>query len=126
MKKPLTTATHPVARTSYAGLVDGIGELLEAARHATTRVTNTFMTATYWEVGGRIVEFEQGGKKRAEYGEELLKRLAVDLTARLGRGFSTRNLQNMRLFYQAFPENQIWQTLSAKSASKAHLTSPEN
>ena len=73
------------------------------------------MTATYWEVGRRIVEFEQRGKKRAEYGDELLKRLAVDLTARMGRGFSRPNLQNMRLFYQSFPREWICQTLSGKS-----------
>jgi hypothetical protein len=48
---------------------------------------NALMTATYWEVGRRIVEFEQGGEKRAGYGEELLARLADDLTARFGRGF---------------------------------------
>src|SRR5438093_12872026 len=99
MKKPPAKASHPAARVNYASLVNGIGELLEAARQASVRVTNALMTATYWEVGRRIVEFEQGGKQRAEYGEELLKKLAVDLTARLGRGFSRQNLQNMRQFY---------------------------
>jgi hypothetical protein len=53
---------------AYTGLISGIGELLESARHATARVVNSFMTATYWEIGRRIVEFEQGGKKRAGYG----------------------------------------------------------
>jgi hypothetical protein len=70
------------------------------------------MTATYWEIGRRIVEFEQGGEARAGYGEALLKRLAEDLTARLGRGFSERNLEQMRLFYSFWP---ISQTVSAKS-----------
>ncbi len=55
----------------YTGLVGGIGELLDAARRASVRTVNAFMTATYWEVGRRIVEFEQGGEKRACYGEEL-------------------------------------------------------
>lgn len=50
------------------------------------------MTATYWEIGRRIVEFEQGGKERATYGDELLERLAEDLTARFGRGFARPSL----------------------------------
>jgi hypothetical protein len=76
------------------------------------------MTATYWEIGRRIVESEQGGEKRAGYGEALLKRLAEDLTARLGRGFSERNLEQMRLFYSFWP---ISQTLSAKSEERGRL-----
>jgi predicted nuclease of restriction endonuclease-like (RecB) superfamily len=75
------------------------------------------MTATYWEVGRRIVEFEQRGKSRAAYGEELLKRLSTDLGGRFGKGFSRSNLQTMRLFFLALPPEQIRQTLSAKSGS---------
>ena len=70
------------------------------------------MTATYWEIGRRIVEFEQGGEARAGYGEQLLERLADDLTKRLGRGFSLRNLRSFRAFYLTW---QIRQTLSAES-----------
>jgi len=70
------------------------------------------MTATYWEIGRRIVEYEQHGRKRAAYGEALLERLAADLTAKRGRGFSQRNLRQMREFYLGWP---IRQTLSAKS-----------
>ena len=70
------------------------------------------MTATYWEVGRRIVEGEQSGGKRAGYRKELLKRPASDLTARFGRGFSQRNLGQMRLFYLGW---RISQTVSAKS-----------
>ena len=75
------------------------------------------MTATYWEIGRRIVQFEQQGEKRAEYGEALLDRLAADLTARFGRGFGARNLRQMRQFFLTWPEEQIRQTLSAKSQS---------
>ena len=70
------------------------------------------MTATYWEIGHRIVEFEQGGEKRAEYGEALLVELARDLTARFGRGFGKSNLFLMRKFYLA--SAQIFQTASGK------------
>jgi len=86
--------------------------MLAAARRASARAVNALMTATYWEIGRRIVEFEQGGAERAEYGEELLKRLSADLSDRFGRGFSVQNLENMRLFYVAFGAAEISQTLS--------------
>lgn len=115
MKRLPSPIKRSPAKAGYAGLVNGIGELLEVARHATARVTNTIMTATYWEVGRRVVEFEQGGKKRAEYGEELLQRLAADLTDRYGRGFSRQNLQRAREFYLAHPPDWICSTLSSIS-----------
>ena len=86
--------------------------LLDAARRAAARNVNLLMSASYWGVGRRIVEHEQSGAKRAGYGEALLKRLSFDLTARFGRGFSERNLEQMRLFYLGWP---ISQTASAKS-----------
>jgi hypothetical protein len=98
----------------YAGLLTGVSELLEQARHAAARSVNAIITATYWEIGRRIVEFEQKGEKRADYGRELLKRLSKDLSARFGRGFSERNLELMRLFYISWP---ISQTASAKFLS---------
>ena len=104
------------AERDYLGLVQDLSGLLEAARRSSARAVNAIMTATYWEVGRRIVEFEQGGDKRARYGTELLRRLAADLSDRFGRGFSRRNLQQMRIFYLAFPSSEIWQTLSAKSS----------
>jgi hypothetical protein len=103
-------------------LIGGIAELLEAARRNAARTVNALMTATYWEIGRRIVEFEQSGEARAEYGEELLARLESDLTSRFGRGFSRSNLQSMRLFYVAFPPDQIRQTLSGKSKDAGNRT----
>jgi hypothetical protein len=96
----------------YGDIQDAIVALLQDARRAAARNVNALMTATYWEIGRRIVEFQQGGEERAEYGSELLKRLSVDLSGRFGRGFSERNLEQMRLFYLSWP---ISQTLSAKS-----------
>jgi hypothetical protein len=87
----------------YPGLLNDLSALLDSARRASARAVNALMTATYWEVGRRIVEFEQGGEKRAGYGLELLERLSADLTRRFGRGFSRQNLQYMRQFYLAFP-----------------------
>lgn len=96
----------------YDAVLAGVIDLLESARRAAARSVSTIMTATYWEIGRRIVEYEQEGRERAEYGKALLKHLSADLIARFGRGFSERNLEQMRLFYLGWP---ISQTLSAKS-----------
>ena len=99
----------------YGSLVDGIGELLEQSRRQAVRSVNSLLTSTYWEVGHRIVEFEQGGDARAEYGEELLRHLSEDLTLKHGRGFSRTNLQQMRLFYLGW---EIFQTVSGTSVAR--------
>jgi predicted nuclease of restriction endonuclease-like (RecB) superfamily len=100
----------------YGGLVSSISDLLERARHLAARTVNGILTATYWEVGRRLVEFEQGGNARAEYGEGLLKRLAQDLAPRLGRGFSPQGLYKMRSFYLGW---QIFSTPSGKLEARA-------
>lgn len=107
--------TSPVATPAYGDIHTGIVALLESARHAAARSVNALMTASYWEIGRRIVEFEQGGADRAAYGEALIKRLGVDLSRQFGRGFGWRNLAQMRTFYLAWPADKILQTLSAKS-----------
>ena len=71
------------------------------------------MTAAYWMIGRHIVEFEQSGEQRADYGEEIVERLATDLSIHYGRGFSIRNVWNMKAFYLAWP---IPQTASAESS----------
>jgi hypothetical protein len=116
MKKTVTrkTTQTPSPVADYSGLVGGISELLQSARRASARAVNSIMTAVYWETGRRIVEFEQGGEKRAGYGEELLARLAKDLTTRFGRGFSRQNLQRFRQFYLSQPAKNICSTLSSK------------
>jgi predicted nuclease of restriction endonuclease-like (RecB) superfamily len=96
-------------------LVADLSRLLEDARRVSARAVNTVMTATYWEFGRRIVEFEQGGEKRAGYGEELIKRLADDLGRRFGRGFSYPNLSKFRQFYLAYPDKAILSTASRES-----------
>jgi predicted nuclease of restriction endonuclease-like (RecB) superfamily len=115
MKKPRDKAISQTVSGEYRGLIGGIAELLEASRRTTARTINALMTATYWEIGRRIVEFEQGGRARAEYGEELLQRLAKDLSARFGRGFSYPNVNKFRQFYLAFPPANILSTPSIES-----------
>ena len=75
---------------NYNNIHAGIVELLKTARSAAARNVNSIMTATYWEIGRRIVMFEQGGEHRAEYGEQLIEQLSGDLTRQFGRGFGTR------------------------------------
>lgn len=62
------------------------------------------MVQTYWQIGKRIVEEEQHGEARAEYGKQLLKQLSVALTTEFGKGFSVQNLYGFRQFYMTFPE----------------------
>ncbi len=107
----------PKLPTAYGDVHTGIVELLESARRAAARSVNALMTASYWEIGRRIVEFEQGGRGRAKYGEALIERLAEDLTHRFGRGFSRQNLQQMRAFYLAWPADSICLTASGNSSA---------
>ena len=93
--------------------------LVESARAVAARRVNALMSAVYWEIGRRIFETEQGGRDRPTYGEGIIDRLATDLGARFGRGFSATNLRQMRAFHLAWPPEQIQQTLSAES-SKRH------
>ncbi len=103
----------PPTLSGYSAIHTGIVDLLETARHTVARSVNAVMTASYWEIGRRIVEFDQGGEDRAIYGDALIKRLAIDLTRHFGRGYSRRNIEQMRLFYLTWPNTQ---TLSAQSS----------
>jgi predicted nuclease of restriction endonuclease-like (RecB) superfamily len=101
---------------NYNNIRAEIVELLKAARSTAARNVNSIMTATYWEIGRRIVEQELKGEARANYGEQLLELLAKDLTKQFGRGFGNINLWRMRAFYRAWSEGRILSTLSKESA----------
>ena len=105
---------------NYQDIVGELIELVEHARRTASRSINSIMTATYWLLGQRIVNYEQDGKDRAGYGQALLERLSDDLTRRCGRGFSARNLAQIRRFYL---EWEIPQTLSAESISTQGVVS---
>ena len=83
-----------------------IKELLYSAKNKVYQTINTTMTQTYFQIGKRIVEEEQGGESRAEYGKSLLKLLSVQLSNEFGKGFSVDNLENMRRFYLAFQKSE--------------------
>lgn len=97
-----------------SSFIDGIGELLEAARSSVVKQVNTTMLMTYFEIGRRIVEREQMGASQADYGQYLLVRLSESLSGRFGKGFSKRNLELMRQFYQTYKiaKSSISQSLS--------------
>lgn len=90
--------------------VDEIKHLVENARLNAYTAINAVMLETYWNIGKRIVEQEQQGKSRAEYGTQLLNLLSEELTAEYGKGFSARNLRNFRQFFLSFPNEKIWNT----------------
>jgi hypothetical protein len=114
-KQPTLTRPEP----GYHAALEDIVELIEAARRASARTVNALITATYWSIGRRIVEQEQHGAARAEYGKELIVRLSADLLSRFGRGFGRANLFQMRAFYLAHRE--ILQTVPGELAPVAAL-----
>lgn len=86
-----------------SALLDALRGLIRNARTRALRAVDTVQVQTYWQIGRHIVEFEQGGQTRADYGKRLLEELARALTQEFGKGFDASNLRYMRLFYQAFP-----------------------
>lgn len=96
-------------------LLTQISALLDNARKGVAVAVNQTMVLTYYEIGRMIVEDEQNGESRAEYGKALLKDLSIHLTEKFGKGFSQRNLEQMRQFYLSY---SIPQTLSAKSENE--------
>ena len=94
-----------------------IKQILLQARSKVLTTVNTAMVQAYCHVGKLIVE-AQGGEERAAYGDDLIKRISNRLTKEFGKGFSARNLRNMRQFYASYP---IWQTVSAKLSWSHYL-----
>ena len=89
--------------TRLSSLADAIATQIEQARGQLRQAVNSVMVQSYWEIGRLIVEDEQQGESRAEYGKQQLQQLSQQLTERLGKGFDITNLRKMRTFYQAFP-----------------------
>ncbi|MBF0386974.1 MAG: DUF1016 family protein [Candidatus Omnitrophica bacterium] len=99
---------------SYSGLVNELSSLIEQGRRVAVRQVNVALVVTYWSIGRSIVQHEQGGALRAEYGDEVLLKLAQDLTKRFGKGFSSENLRLMRRFFMLYRRSVISQTASGK------------
>jgi predicted nuclease of restriction endonuclease-like (RecB) superfamily len=115
MSKPKPGKTIQQNAADYDSVLNGVVELLDMARRTSARVVNTLMTATYWEIGRRLVEHEQAGQKRAGYGEEVVIKLSKDLTHRFGRGFGLAQIAAMRQFHLTFPLPDNFQSVIGKS-----------
>ena len=102
-----------IADEQYQSLINEIGDVLLNARNKISREINVTMVDAYWSIGRYIVEYEQQGKERAEYGTKLLSRLSKDLTRLYGKGFGKSNLIYIRKLYLSFP----------KSGTLSHLLS---
>jgi len=105
--------TKTIENGHYSTLIADLDVLIEQGRKAAVRSINMALVSTYWLIGRRIVEFEQKGKERAEYGEATLRRIAEDLTRKFGKGFGFSQMKMIRQFYLAYPGKS--RTLSGQS-----------
>ena len=94
--------------------INEVKEILKNARQKAYTAVNSAMVEAYWEIGRRIVEEEQRGKERAEYGKEIIKNLSKELTEEFGKGFGERNIRNIRQFYVLFSDYEKWKSLISK------------
>ena len=107
-------------------LFQQVVELLQNARHQVLRTVNSTMVCTYFEIGRMIVEEEQSGKDRAEYGKKILKGLSEELKKEFGKGFSTDNLENMRKFYLAYSISESLTRILQITNSPSLMTNSES
>lgn len=94
--------------------IQEIKQILSQARQKAYQAVNSAMVEAYWKIGERIVQEEQNGQSRAEYGKEIIKNLSAELTAEFGKGFTERNLRNFRQFYIEFTDLNIWKSVISK------------
>jgi len=94
---------NSITSNQYSHLLDNISKIIDQGRRNAYLAVSTIIIKTYWEIGKEIVEFEQKGKKRAEYGRKLLDKLYSDLKSKHGKGFSRSNVYAMRQFYLCYP-----------------------
>ncbi|AHG74295.1 PDDEXK nuclease domain-containing protein [Mannheimia bovis] len=94
--------------------IQEIKQILSQARQKAYQAVNSAMVEAYWKIGEQIVQEEQNGQSRAEYGKEIIKNLSAELTAEFGKGFTERNLRNFRQFYIEFTDLNIWKSVISK------------
>lgn len=110
-------------KPKYSELINQIGGLLQAGKTQAAQSVNTILVQTYWFIGKHIVEFEQGGKEKAEYGSQLLDQLSKDLTMRYGKGFSRSNVFQIRQFYLRFSKIQTLSGQFENNKAQSHILS---
>ena len=115
-----------IQNNRLTSLADSIVCLIDSAKKTAAVSVSSIMVKTYWAVGKHIVEFEQNGNSKAEYGTQLLTNLAKILTLKLGKGYSRPNLNNMRKFYVMYPnlsdmsDKLTWSHICEKKNSVKH------
>ncbi|MEW6615046.1 MAG: DUF1016 N-terminal domain-containing protein [Thermodesulfobacteriota bacterium] len=123
--------TKAIKKEPYSTLITDLASLIEQGRKVAVQYVNTALVSTYWLMGRRIVEYEQKGKERAEYGEALLKKLSIDLTHRFGKGWGLTNLKTFRQFYLTYSgviqksHTVCDQSISALTDEKSHTVCGE-
>ena len=95
---------------AFSLLLADIKAIIKEARSAAYAGINAVQIDQNWKIGKRIVEEEQGGRIRAEYGKRTIAELSAHLCAEFGEGYSERNLRDFRAFYVVFPDSEIWHT----------------
>jgi predicted nuclease of restriction endonuclease-like (RecB) superfamily len=100
-----------IVNKKYSVLITDIGTIIQQSRERAIKLVNNELVKSYWEIGRHIINFEQHGSERAEYGSSILTTLSKDLTQKHGKGFGRRNILDMRRFYLIYPK---WQTVSSK------------
>ena len=101
-----TDNTTLINNSNYSDLLHNIGDELELGRKRVVASVNSAMVETYWHIGQHIVEYEQKGNEKAEYGSDILNKLSHDLTVLYGKGFSRSNLIYIRKFYLIYKKSQ--------------------
>lgn len=122
-RKKIVVATDPASDTREDALFARVIDIIEAARGHVARSVNTAMVQAYWLIGREIVESEQQGKRRADYGARVIEGLAKRLASRIGKGFSVPNLRNMRQFYLTYRDGSALPEASAGSEIGSALPS---
>lgn len=105
-------------KPSNTNFFSQIVDLLQSARDNVVRTINQTMVTTYFEIGRKIVEEEQNGKERADYGKQILKERSDVLTKEFGKGFSVDNLENMRRFYLVYGKSETFSRISENTISE--------
>lgn len=106
----MVTNNNSLTAANEEQLIIDVRQIIESGRSAAYGAVNTAMVSTYWKIGKRIVEQEQNGSDRAEYGTHVLQILANDLTTEYGKGFGERSLRHYRQFYLSFKDLENWNT----------------
>lgn len=106
----MVTKNNSLTAANEEQLIIDVRQIIESGRSAAYGAVNAAMVSTYWKIGKRIVEQEQNGSDRAEYGTHVLQILANDLTTEYGKGFGERSLRHYRQFYLSFKDLENWNT----------------